>query len=497
MLHTPRRVLPLAAASLLLASLPVGLLSAADARVGRAADPSLPHAAHGQQAIQLLGDQLDEAAALNGLSAAKLRAVLSADPTAWVDVDGRVYYVEPVAKPAGGSVAPPQEAAPFPLGHTFFLHSRPTSTHKLFIDFDGSTVSGTAWNASGLPNGFYPGYSLDGDPATFTAAEQEDIQKIWQRVAEDYAPFDVDVTTEDPGAAAIDRTNGGDQNFGTRALVSHNTTASAAVCNNNCGGIAYLGVFDEIGADHNYYQPAWVFGHLLGNNNKSIGEAVSHEVGHNFGLNHDGRTSPAEGYYYGHDMWAPIMGVGYNRPVVQWSKGEYASANNTENDLNIIAAGGAPVIADEAGSTVGAAAAGLLAKAYITSAADKDTFSLGTCNGAVTVNATGAPPSQNLDIQLELLDSAGTTVATDNPTSAFVSADSVTGLNASVSVGVGAGSYYARVDGVGNGTASTGYTDYGSIGGYTLSVSGCFGQTVPAEPQFLDVTTTRRVPPPR
>ena len=36
------------------------------------------------------------------------------------------------------------------------------------------------------------------------------MQDAWQRVAEDYAPFDVDVTTEDPGAAAIDRTGPGD-----------------------------------------------------------------------------------------------------------------------------------------------------------------------------------------------------------------------------------------------------------------------------------------------
>ena len=62
-------------------------------------------------------------------------------------------------------------------------------------------------------------------------------------------------------------------------------------------------------------------------------------------------------------MWAPIMGVGYQKPVVQWSKGEYTNANNTQNDLTIIANGGAPVIADEAGDTVGSAAPGLPGRA--------------------------------------------------------------------------------------------------------------------------------------
>ena len=32
------------------------------------------------------------------------------------------------------------------------------------------------------------------------------MQSVWQRVAEDFAPFDVDVTTQDPGVAAIEQT---------------------------------------------------------------------------------------------------------------------------------------------------------------------------------------------------------------------------------------------------------------------------------------------------
>ena len=86
------------------------------------------------------------------------------------------------------------------------------------------------------------------------------------------------------------------------------------------------------------HQPAWVFPQSLSNNPKNIAEAVSHEVGHNFSLQHDGVTSTSfqsvancatvTAYYCGHAMWAPIMGVGYYKPVVQWSKGEYAGANH-------------------------------------------------------------------------------------------------------------------------------------------------------------------------
>ncbi len=63
----------------------------------------------------------------------------------------------------------------------------------------------------------------------------------WQRVAEDYAPFDVDVTTQDPGDDAIFRASSSDLLYGTRAVISPtNFTGS------NIGGIAYVGVTNSI-----------------------------------------------------------------------------------------------------------------------------------------------------------------------------------------------------------------------------------------------------------
>jgi hypothetical protein len=38
-----------------------------------------------------------------------------------------------------------------------------------------------------------PPYEKDGNAATFNAEERADIVAIWRAVAEDYAPFDVDV----------------------------------------------------------------------------------------------------------------------------------------------------------------------------------------------------------------------------------------------------------------------------------------------------------------
>ena len=92
---------------------------------------------------------------------------------------------------------------------------------------------------------------LAGNGAGFTDAELLQIQDIYQRVAEDYAPFDVDVTTEEPPAARLDRANAGDSVYGTRALISPGSTSAAnTICNNQCGGVAFIGVFNHFAGNN-------------------------------------------------------------------------------------------------------------------------------------------------------------------------------------------------------------------------------------------------------
>jgi hypothetical protein len=499
------RVISLTTACLALGALSFGVGAAPATSHGgdRSAEPSLPHSAHGQQAIRLLGDQLDEAAARNGWTPAQLRNALATDSTAWVDRTGRVFYKDlpapPVSDTPDGTDVPP-----FPLPNTFLLHSNPTSTKKLFIDFDGTTVSDTLWNSEeGVPDGFYPAWDPDANGAAFTDSEKEKIQTIWQRVAEDYAPFEVDVTTEDPGDAGLVRTDSSDQAYGTRALVTPSTVAEGAICGTpvpSCGGVAYINVYGQVEPGGSQHQPAWIFPQSLGPNDpKDIAEAVAHEVGHNFSLQHDGITNGANqgspcattqlAYYCGHNQWAPIMGAGYYRPVTQWSKGEYATANNTSQDDVALIAARVPYRTDENDGTVAGASPGLPASpAFIATRTDTDTFLLGTCSGTVSLTATGWPLSQDLDIKLDLLTSAGAVQASADPPSAFVSAESASGLNAAISTSVPSGTYYARVDGVGVGTGVTGYTDYASLGAYTLAATGCLTPTAPSAPVGLTVT---------
>ncbi|MFC5495522.1 fibronectin type III domain-containing protein [Nocardioides caricicola] len=403
--------------------------------------------------------------------AARYAAIVQDDPTAAIDSNGRVYYTEPVPSAAAlrAQRAAPRLAPQFPLSQTFRLHSQPGSNRTILLDFDGATVSGSAWNSEGLPNGSHPAWTLDGNAGSFNDDERAVIQEVWQRVAEDFAPFDVDVTTEDLGADRITRSGSGDQVFGSRALITP-SNAVDNLCDGQCVGIAYLDVFDQVGGRS---QPVWVFPQYYQDNAKGIAETVSHEVGHNLNLEHDGNSE--EGYDPGHAPWAPIMGNSDHQPISQWSKGDYADADNQQDDFAVIQAAGLSPRADDAGNSVGSATALSTGTGtgYITNRTDKDFWALGQCSGTVKVTATGVAVGTNLDIELRLYDAGGTQVAINNPPSARVDAHVASGMNATINTSVAAGQYVAAVDGVGNGNPRNGYDDYASVGAYTLGVTGC------------------------
>ncbi len=247
---------------------------------------SLPARANGAAAIAALGDKLPAVAAAYGLTPAGFAHLLREDPTAWIDRAGRLLYIDQTPEPAEPAATDTVQSAPYPLAETFQLHSRPGSSKTIFLDFDGHITSGTAWNSGTVDPIVSPAYTRDGDPA-FSDTELANIQNMWRQVAEDYAPFDVDVTTEDPGETALTRSSSGDLQYGVRVVV---TTDNFDNC--GCGGFAYISAFDNTG---DYLKPAFVF-------NTSVvgaGEAISHEAGHTLGLYHDGISGGAT-YYSGH-----------------------------------------------------------------------------------------------------------------------------------------------------------------------------------------------------
>jgi len=382
-------------------------------------------------------------------------------------------------------VDPPPDAAigvtaagpsPAPLADTFLLHSRPAATKRIYLDFNGHTTSGTAWKGGGTI--VTPAYTVDGDPA-FSTTELQNIQDVWARVVEDFSPFDVDVTTEEPSLEDLRNTGGSDTRWGIRVVIGRNTGGLGGA------GIAYLNSFTW-----NSDTPCFAFPEYLGNGNpRYVAECVSHEVGHTLGLDHDGNPSDGE-YYEGHGSgatgWAPIMGVGYYQEVTQWSKGEYASPTNKEDDLAIITTrNGFDYRVDDYGNTTSTAfvpntpfGTPVSIPGVIERSTDIDVFSFTTAS-ILTATITPAAIGPNLDIYAEIWDAAGSPLHTSNPVDA---------LNASFSLIVTPGRYFLAIKGTGKGDPLTnGYSNYASLGQYTISLTVQSDFTPPPPPVITGI----------
>ena len=427
---------------------------------------------NGAAAVAALRDLPATARAI-GVSPEKLEKMFATDRTLHADPQGRLLHIEPnleaAADPAlGGSVATTD--AVIPPENAFLLNSKPGSEKTIYLDFDGAVLTGTAWNSTlGIDPYNAAAFDVDGVPASFNIDERNRIIGMWRQVSEDFAAFDVNVTTQDPGKDAISRTTLTDTKFGTVVLI----TKWFNVCT-SCGGVAYYGAF---GDSSDFTKPALAFlDKLGGGNEKYTAECISHEVGHNLNLMHDGALN-ADGttttYYAGHGDWAPIMGNSYYKNITHWSRGEYPGANNNQDDYAAMLNRGLLPRSDDHGNTAGTATlvsqgVTFAITGIIERTTDVDFFGFIAGVGQVTIDILPVKVSPNLDVKITVTDSSGKILAEANPTPA---------LGATITFSSpGDNVYYARVDGVGAGDLTTGYLDYGSLGQYTLigtvSVSG-------------------------
>ncbi|MCO8122461.1 hypothetical protein NHH03_12000 [Stieleria sp. TO1_6] len=384
----------------------------------------------------------------------------------------------PVADDDDNSDQQPLQTSPFSLDQTFLLNSRPDSNFTIYLDFDGHTTVGTSWNSGyGMAEIEHPNYWGGSGPIT-SNSQLELIQKIWQVVAEDFAPFDVNVTTAEPRDLDDLRYGGSqDTRWGTRAVMTKDTFADCG-----CGGHAYLGAFDDP-----QDEPALIYNGGLG----AGSETVSHEVGHQLGLHHDGFGSKT--YYSGHGSgatgWGPIMGSPFSKQITQWNNGDYFNATNSDDDdLAIITRSvNFPYVPDDhaddrlsatalkESDTIDVSALGI-----IENNDDVDWFRFSTAAGSVSLYVDALDYKPNLDVWAGLYDSTGAFVAesnpADDPSAAF---DNIT---------LDAGDYFLKIDGVARDVvydsaldavvepdptpyslaSPQGYSDYGSLGQYLV-----------------------------
>lgn len=332
------------------------------------------------------------------------------------------------------------------------LNSYPSASAVIFLDFDGHTVDGTSWN-------------WDGNPINCASSglNTTQINEIFNRVAEDYRPFNLNITTEQAKflAAPIDKR--------MRVII----TTTSDWYGNSAGGVAFIRSFTS-GDD----TPCFVFSALFGYNLKKIAEAVSHEAGHTLGLYHqsqyDANCKKITDYYAGIGTgeigWAPIMGVGYNRNFTLWSNGPNSlGCTNFQSDLDIITSSenGFGYRTDDHGSTFNTATPTLFSNnqfdvsGVVQQNTDMDIFSFtmpyqGRFQlNAIPYNVGTGNAGSDLDMQVTLYNESQTLLNVYNP-GALLNSVADTTLNP--------GSYYLKIEGKGNLYAPS----YASLGSYTL-----------------------------
>jgi hypothetical protein len=386
------------------------------------------------------------------------------------------------------------------------LNSNPAAPVALYLDFDRHfeeswAVHDVAGNefvydtthvpGFDLPGIITPAFDLDNDYTTFNQEEKDTITEVWQRVAEDYRPFNVNVTTVEPA----DPENGKALRV---AIGGHPRDWLETDPNKAWSGVSDIGSF----VNRSQYV-VYVFSERIEEMvatgvkdwdgrlvqlRSALANTVSHEAGHAFGLYHQRQYTPdgtilLNQYNPGSATWTPIMGDNLASDRTTWHDGpinvrwveDFGAQWINQNNMQVIAAAidGATNARDDGyrpddhGNTMptatplaaanprvggkGPASALQSVTGIIHKTSDVDYFSFhveGTTQVRFTVDV--APVGPNLDIKLEVRNSRGKVIA---------SADPGDTLGATLEASLQAGDYYLVVGSHGT---------YGDVGLYTV-----------------------------
>lgn len=328
------------------------------------------------------------------------------------------------------------------------LNSYITAKATVYLDFDGETINSPMWNA---------GNNFTAAPSGLSAAA---IQEIYSRVAEDFRPFNVNVTTSETVYRAAPFTQR------IRVVVTSTSAWFPGV-----GGVAFLGSFTW-GDD----TPCFVFSDRLGYFPKYIAECCSHETGHTLGLSHQSKYDAGcnltatynEGAGLGESSWAPIMGNSYYRNMSGWNNGPTPQGcSSNQDNLGIITGqNGFGYRTDDHSDGLNNNPSPVDITSFningiISTNTDKDCFRFNlseNSNVLLTINPYhigGNTDGANLDIKVSLYNAAKTLIRIYDRTDR---------LSVSIDTVLQSGNYFLMIEGTGNQNA----TDYGSLGAYSI-----------------------------
>lgn len=365
---------------------------------------------------------------------------------------------------------------PLTEDETFNLNSLPGADITIYLNFAGGV------HESGITVG---PLSVDDDPTTYSAEDLFEIQRIYVCVAEDFRPFNVNVTTVPPSAEMIIKSDENDLVYGGECLIG---PASSGF---GLGGsqIASAGT----GPGYVTYDGAWAI----------AASGASHELGHMLALPHHFASEDptvTDGYYYGHQSawgsWNAIMGASTWATPAQWSNGDFPnSLSNDQDDLAVITneINGVEFRVDDHGDDqftstelveLDNGLGTLFAQGIIEQNTDTDWFKFTHPGGNLQLRVDPLTPvgekavSPNLDVGATLYDASLNEIQNIDSSEAFLWANIYES-------NLDSGTYYLKVEGVGSPFIAAedrinisdsnvngdvlGYSDYGSLGGYTIS----------------------------
>jgi hypothetical protein len=326
------------------------------------------------------------------------------------------------------------------------LDSNAGAANTLYLDFDGYAAVDDwgAYNAVA--------FDFSGNTSVFTPGERLAMRNVWAVAAEDYAPFDLNVTTVSPGsfndgsAYRMVMTNSPPQIVGqpTGTLGVAFLGSYPFFGPNNNVGFTFTGAFDPIIPDE-----SGMSAQIMAQS-AAQGNTVAHEFGHAITLEHYA-TLPAPG------VQSAIMSIFLNGLTRKIFSAGTNVAGQIQNDV-AIAGTFLSVKPDDYGNTT-ATATNLTpvnnvftATGILESLTDLDVFQF-DAGGDVQINVDVNGYTGDADVQIRLLNSAGTVVAIHDPTTSF---------SAFIAQTLAAGTYFLEV-------ASDGQN--GELGTYSVNIT--------------------------
>ena len=346
-------------------------------------------------------------------------------------------------------------------------NSNPGAPATLHLDFTGS------FGEVGLTD--VAPFDIDGRPSTFSDAEKAVILEVWQRVSEDFAPFNINVTTAYYGPLEERTfTTGPDRGLTGGDFDAYHGVALTVYMNRHYPGTGSGN--SDIGSYGNQYANQvfvyskeiweWSLQGTVADFESALATTASHEAGHAFGLSHQrvDENGVNVDYSPGTDVWTPIMGDNLSNDRTTWADGPRTWVNDGSNlfhdELATLAgpANGFGYRPDDHGNSLTTASEFNYSISNVPSAHgiiekmdDVDVFRFTTNAGNISLGVHVAEVGPNLDVKIELRDSRGRLLATADPDDS---------LNATIERRVSAGTYYLSVKSHGT---------YGDLGQYTIS----------------------------